>query len=180
MPRAAPKKEMPSAKAMAEMIWMKWWISLLMGVCSAPVSARYQTASASASHGAIGQDSRRNEERGAEPAAVGAQAAPVRSALPCAVLAQRRLALLRWGKRRPALGRRALDEERVLLGRVRRLGARLDRGEAERRAENGAREGPNGARAHRERRLDQGLAVRARAPWESQKSAAFVRSSSRA
>ena len=37
MPKAAAKNEMPSAKAMAEMIWMKWWISLLIGVCSASV-----------------------------------------------------------------------------------------------------------------------------------------------
>mmetsp|Transcript_27812 Transcript_27812/g.71909 ORF Transcript_27812/g.71909 Transcript_27812/m.71909 type:complete len:372 (+) Transcript_27812:2889-4004(+) len=37
MPSAAAKKEMPSAKAIAEMIWMKWWISLLIGVCSASV-----------------------------------------------------------------------------------------------------------------------------------------------
>ena len=29
------ENEMPKAKAMAEMIWMKWWISLLIGVCSA-------------------------------------------------------------------------------------------------------------------------------------------------
>merc|ERR1719359_2497256 len=37
MPKAAAKKEIPSANAIAEMIWMKWWISLLMGVCSASV-----------------------------------------------------------------------------------------------------------------------------------------------
>ena len=35
MPSAAAKNEMPSAKAIALMIWMKWWISLLIGVCSA-------------------------------------------------------------------------------------------------------------------------------------------------
>ena len=35
MPKAAAKNEIPKAKAIAEMIWMKWWISLLMGVCSA-------------------------------------------------------------------------------------------------------------------------------------------------
>ena len=35
MPKAAAKNEMPSAKAIALMIWMKWWISLLIGVCSA-------------------------------------------------------------------------------------------------------------------------------------------------
>ena len=37
MPSAAAKNEIPKAKAIAEMIWMKWWISLLMGVCSASV-----------------------------------------------------------------------------------------------------------------------------------------------
>ena len=37
MPRAAAKNDIPRAKAMAEMIWMKWWISLLIGVCSASV-----------------------------------------------------------------------------------------------------------------------------------------------
>ena len=37
MPSAAQKKLMPNAKAIAEMIWMKWWISLLIGVCSLSV-----------------------------------------------------------------------------------------------------------------------------------------------
>merc|ERR1719181_2535521 len=37
IPNAAAKKLIPSAKAIAEMIWMKWWISLLIGVCSASV-----------------------------------------------------------------------------------------------------------------------------------------------
>ena len=41
MPKAAAKTEMPKAKAMAEMIWMKWWISLLMGVCSASCVERH-------------------------------------------------------------------------------------------------------------------------------------------
>ena len=35
MPNAAAKKLIPKANAIAEMIWMKWWISLLIGVCSA-------------------------------------------------------------------------------------------------------------------------------------------------
>ena len=47
MPSAAAKKEIPSAKAIAEMIWMKWWISLLIGVCSAScVRDRHETAAA--------------------------------------------------------------------------------------------------------------------------------------
>merc|ERR1719271_1715867 len=37
MPSAAAKKDIPRANAIAEMIWMKWWISLLIGVCSASV-----------------------------------------------------------------------------------------------------------------------------------------------
>merc|ERR1719331_208906 len=37
MPSAAAKNDIPKAKAIAEMIWMKWWISLLIGVCSASV-----------------------------------------------------------------------------------------------------------------------------------------------
>merc|ERR1719482_368688 len=39
MPSAAAKNDIPSAKAIAEMIWMKWWISLLIGVCSASVDS---------------------------------------------------------------------------------------------------------------------------------------------
>ena len=47
MPSAAAKNEMPSAKAIAEMIWMKWWISLLIGVCSAScVRNCHETAAA--------------------------------------------------------------------------------------------------------------------------------------
>jgi hypothetical protein len=41
MPSAAAKKLIPNAKAIAEMIWMKWWISLLMGVCSASCVERH-------------------------------------------------------------------------------------------------------------------------------------------
>mmetsp|Transcript_8245 Transcript_8245/g.23242 ORF Transcript_8245/g.23242 Transcript_8245/m.23242 type:complete len:240 (+) Transcript_8245:3345-4064(+) len=37
MPSAAAKKLIPRANAIAEMIWMKWWISLFIGVCSASV-----------------------------------------------------------------------------------------------------------------------------------------------
>ena len=47
MPSAAAKNEIPSAKAIAEMIWMKWWISLLIGVCSAScVRNCHETAAA--------------------------------------------------------------------------------------------------------------------------------------
>ena len=47
MPSAAAKNEMPSAKAIALMIWMKWWISLLIGVCSAScVRNCHETAAA--------------------------------------------------------------------------------------------------------------------------------------
>ena len=53
MPSAAAKNEMPSAKAIAEIIWMKWWISLFMGVCSAScVRNRHDTAAAP-SHGPV-------------------------------------------------------------------------------------------------------------------------------
>ena len=47
MPKAAAKKLIPSANAIAEIIWMKWWISLFMGVCSAScVRNCHETAAA--------------------------------------------------------------------------------------------------------------------------------------